>query len=273
MNPYLQQWFAARAAIDSGLDPTAVWSNYSSLGGACDRLDVQAYLHGLLMIDVLQRDMVAHAINELLDDAGSLVRRAAYSTDDVTLATGVVTESSFEDCTDAALWRLVSSSYPLLRTDAAERRRLGSLTETGLFETPAEERFDRITREARGLFGVHSALVSLIGERRQFIKSVTGSIVANVPREISFCNRTISEDRMLVVRNALEHEHFRENPLVLHKPHIRFYAGYPLTGPGGWRIGSFCILDNKPREFTAGDALALRALAGRAQSELEKTGH
>lgn len=271
MNPYLQQWFTARAVADTGLDPDGVWANYTSLGGQCGLLEVQAYLHGLTLIDEFQRDMVSHAVNEMLDDANSPARRAAYSTDDVSLATGVITESSFEGCTDAAMKRFVTSSYGYFRGDHAERRRLASLAQTGLVGTPAEERFDRITREAQQVFGVSSASVALIGEHQQFIKSVTGPIGQNVPRDVSFCNQTIRENRMLVVRDALAHEQFRTNPLVLEEPHIRFYAGYPLTGPGDWRIGSLCVIDDKPREFTVEDEVVLRLLAGRAQRELEKT--
>ncbi|GAA2173389.1 hypothetical protein GCM10009784_07470 [Arthrobacter parietis] len=269
MDPYLQQWFTARAVADTALDLDDVWTGYTNLGGWCDRVEFQAYLSGLALIDELQRDMVSHAVNEALDGVSSPARRAAYSTDDVSLATGVITESSFESCTDAALRRFVTSSYAYLEGADAERRRLDSLTQTGLLGTPAEERFDRITREAQRVFGVSSASLALIGEHQQFIKSVTGPIGQNVPRHISFCNATIREKRMLVVRDALVHEQFRTNPLVLEQPHIRFYAGYPLTGPEGWRIGSLCIIDDKPRAFSLEDEMALRLLAGQAQRELE----
>ena len=271
MDPYLQQWFTARAVADTGLDLEEVWTNDTSLGGWCGLLEVQAYLHGLILLDELQRDMVSHAVNEILDNASSPVQRAAYSTDDVSLATGVITQSSFGSCTDAALRRFVASSYGYLKGDDAERRRLESLTQTGLLGTSAEERFDRITREAQQVFGVSSASLALIGEHQQFIKSVTGPIGQNVPRDVSFCNETIRENRMLVVRDALVHEQFRSNVLVLQEPRIRFYAGYPLTGPGGWRIGSLCIIDDKPREFTVEDEMVLRLLAGQAQRELEAT--
>ena len=147
MDPYLQQWFTARAVADTALDLDDVWTGYTNLGGWCDRVEFQAYLSGLALIDELQRDMVSHAVNEALDGVSSPARRAAYSTDDVSLATGVITESSFESCTDAALRRFVTSSYAYLEGADAERRRLDSLTQTGLLGTPAEERFDRITRE------------------------------------------------------------------------------------------------------------------------------
>lgn len=271
MDPYLQEWFTARAAADTGLDPDAVWAHYISIGGQCDLIDVKAYLHGLILLEAFQRDMVSHAVNQMLDDAASPARRAAYTTDDISLASGVPAESSFESCTDAALGRFVAASSVLFLNDRAESRRLESLRRTGLMGTPAEERFDRITRDARGTFGVSSASIALIGEHNQFIKSVAGPIGENVPRSVSFCSQTIRKERIMVVRNALTDEHFGMNPLVQEKPRIRFYAGYPLKGPGNWRIGTLCVIDDKPRGFTGKDRSALLRLAAVAQKELETT--
>ncbi len=277
MDPYQQQWFAAHAVVGGGLQIDEVWANYASLGGTADRLEVQAYLHGLASLESIHRDMVSHSINELLEDAGFPGRPAAYSTDDVSLETGQITDGAYEACTDEALARFVTS-YSAGKGSAArqsrkdeEQSRLLSLARTGLLETGAEERFDRITREAREVFGVSSSSLALIGARHQFIKSVTGPIGQNLPRDVSFCNRTIQKDRTLIVRDALLHDDFSTNPQVVERPRIRFYAGHPLTGPGGWRIGSLCIIDDKPREFTMEDHLVLRLLTAEAQRELDTT--
>ena len=51
------------------------------------------------------------------------------------------------------------------------------------------------------------------------------------------------------VPNMLEDERFKE--CLLARSGIRFYAGAPLTTRQGHTLGSFCVLDNKPRELTA----------------------
>ncbi|MBG6191581.1 GAF domain-containing protein [Arthrobacter sp. CAN_A212] len=269
MNPHLQQWFTRLAAVNSGLDLDAAWEVYTSIGGSCDVLEFKAYVSGLLQLGDFERDMVSHAINEMLDDGRSPVRRAAYTTDNISLASGIPSESTFESPTDPALKRLTISAAALFPLNGAETRRLRSLHLTGLMGSAPEERFDRITREARAAFGVSSASIALIGQHRQFIKSVTGPIGANVPRRISFCNQTIRNRQSMVVPNALADKSFSNNPLVQLKPHIRFYAGYALRGPGGWPIGTLCVIDDSPRGFSAADELTLKRLAAEAQSEIE----
>ncbi|MBT2566285.1 SpoIIE family protein phosphatase [Arthrobacter sp. ISL-85] len=155
-----------------------------------------------------------------------------------------------------------------LRIAPDEPARLKSLAETGLLDSPAEEGFDRITRLAQKLFGVSAASVALIGEDRQFLKSVVGDLEVNAPREVSFCTHTILTPHTLVVEDAQQDERFSNNPLVLGQPNIRFYAGQPLQGPGGHNIGTLCIIDQEPRTFTEEQKQVLHDLAAIAQREI-----
>ncbi|WP_026548906.1 GAF domain-containing protein [Arthrobacter sp. Br18] len=106
-------------------------------------------------------------------------------------------------------------------------------------------------------FDVSMATVSLIDDHRQFLNSVVGQVLQNMPRKISFCNATIRNAGLLVVNDAQTDERFTTNPLVTGEPYIRFYACYPLKGPGGWTIGTLCVIDQKPRGFTTEDEQAL----------------
>ena len=113
-----------------------------------------------------------------------------------------------------------------------EALRLQALRGLALLDTEAEERFDRITRTAVRLFGVPTALVSLVDDCRQWFKSKQGLGVTETSRDISFCGHAILGTVALVVPDALADPRFADNPLVTGPPHIRFYAGFPLGGPG-----------------------------------------
>ena len=149
-----------------------------------------------------------------------------------------------------------------------EERRLEALHALRVLDTPPEERFDRYTRIAAGLFDVPIAMVSLIDRDRQWFKSRHGFDVAETPRETAFCAHTILDNAVLQVPDALQDERFADNPAVSGQPRVRFYAGAPLAAPDGSRVGSLCLIDGRPRQLDERQLTLLRDLADLVQAEL-----
>ena len=149
-----------------------------------------------------------------------------------------------------------------------EVSRLSTLKSLNILDTDPETRFDRLTRLAKRMFDVPIALVSLVDEDRQWFKSCVGLDVTETPRDISFCQHTIKDNVPLIVEDATKHELFSDNPLVTDEPYIRFYAGIPVKAINGDNLGTFCIIDIKPRELTQNDIEALLDLAKLAEREL-----
>lgn len=154
------------------------------------------------------------------------------------------------------------------RIPTEEASRLAELDALCILDTPPEERFDRVTRTAQRLFRVSFVLVSLIDKNRQWFKSNQGLGASETPRQISFCGHAILSDAVLVVEDATLDPRFFDNPLVTSGPLIRFYAGVPLHGPNGYRIGTLCIIDTKPRQFSELDLIALKDLGAMIDAEL-----
>jgi diguanylate cyclase (GGDEF)-like protein len=142
------------------------------------------------------------------------------------------------------------------------------LKSLNVLDTPAEERFDRVTRMAKRMFRVPIALVSIVDEDRQWFKSVQGLDACQTPRNISFCGHAILGEDIFLIQNAQEDPRFADNPLVAGPPNIRFYAGCPLRAPDGAKVGTLCIIDTAPREFDHDDAVALHDLAAMVEDEL-----
>jgi signal transduction histidine kinase len=151
------------------------------------------------------------------------------------------------------------------RTDfpipANEAERIDALQWYGILDSEPEEGFDRITRMACRLLDVPICLVSLVDSERQWFKSRQGLDVEETSRDVSFCTYAILQDQVTVVPNALEDVRFRNNPLVLQEPKIRFYAGAPLTTHAGYNLGTFCIIDTRPRELNDDQITLLRDLS------------
>jgi diguanylate cyclase (GGDEF)-like protein len=146
--------------------------------------------------------------------------------------------------------------------------RLATLKSLDVLDTPPEERFDRVTRMARRMFRVPTALVSLVDEHRQWFKSRAGLDACETPRNISFCGHAILGDDVFLIRNALADQRFADNPLVTGPPNVRFYAGVPLRAHNGAKLGTLCLLDSAPRDFDEDDKVALRDLASMVEDEL-----
>jgi GAF domain-containing protein len=149
-----------------------------------------------------------------------------------------------------------------------EFERIQSVQALGILDTPPEERFDKLTRAATLIFHVPISTLTIIDAQREWFKSCQGLAQKEGDRAISFCGHALVENEMLVVTDAAKDERFADNPMVIGDPHIRFYAGVPIVGADGRRIGVFCIKDTKPREFSPEDREILEGLASWAELEI-----
>lgn len=150
-----------------------------------------------------------------------------------------------------------------------ETARQAALDKTGLVYTPAEERFDRVTRLAARLFNAPMAAISLIDRDVQWFKSAIGLASAETPRATSICSHALASGR-LVVENALADPRFADNPDVLAPPHIRAYAGKTIHSDSGHALGTLCVMDSNPRAFTSEELQLLEDLSAIVEVELRR---
>lgn len=150
-----------------------------------------------------------------------------------------------------------------------EQRRLNALRRLHLMDSEPEERFDRICRIASRLLGTPIAYISLLDDARQFFKSAVGlPDVKETPKEHSFCKFTIDGRLALYVPDAANDQRFHTNPYVTGPPGVRCYLGEPLFTCDGYAVGTFCVLDLKPRKLEPEERELFRDLASLAEREL-----
>ncbi|RFA31024.1 hypothetical protein CAI21_03365 [Alkalilimnicola ehrlichii] len=113
------------------------------------------------------------------------------------------------------------------------------------------------------------ALITLVGEERQWFKASFGTFMEETAREASFCVHTLTCNRLLIVPDTRQDPRFAENPLVVGEPHIVFYAGMPLIDSNGVHLGALCVVDYKSRDLTTTQREALRSLGQYAMTQLE----
>ncbi|WP_024560921.1 sensor domain-containing diguanylate cyclase [Franconibacter pulveris 601] len=151
---------------------------------------------------------------------------------------------------------------------ANEKERLQALYMTDLLDKKDMERLDRLTRLASTVFGVPTALITLVDRDRQWMISTNGFQLRETRRDVSFCAHAILQQGVFVVPDATADPRFFDNPLVTGEPKICFYAGCPVRLPGGTIAGTICIIDTLPRDFSPANVNTLLDLAAVVEDEL-----
>ncbi|MFC3333778.1 GAF domain-containing hybrid sensor histidine kinase/response regulator [Flavobacterium palustre] len=150
-----------------------------------------------------------------------------------------------------------------------EPERLAALKRYNILDTLPEHAFDDATKLVSYICGVPIAHISFIDENRQWFKSEIGIGVSEVPREISFCQYTIMDTKLVEIPDTFLNEQFRNDPNVVDGFKIRFYAGIPLTTPDGYNIGTICAIDHTTKELNDNQRNALSIIAKHVINQLE----
>lgn len=151
--------------------------------------------------------------------------------------------------------------------------RLAMLRRTGLLDSPPEAAFDRLTRLASKILRAPVSLVSLVDDHRQYFKSGYGlqepyTTIRETPLSHSFCQHVVGTHEPLIISDARRHPLVHDS-LGITELGVIAYAGIPLTLPNGETLGSFCVVDMNPREWSAEDIEILRELAESVITEIE----
>jgi GAF domain-containing protein len=155
---------------------------------------------------------------------------------------------------------------PAPANDAA---RVAALEKYAILDSEPEQAFDDLAKLATFICKTPIALVSLIDGERQWFKSKIGINATETPREVAICSTAIQQSDVFVVPDAQKDERFQNNPLVVSEPHIRFYAGAPLITEDGFALGTLCVLDLVPHEFSHEQKEALKTLGRLVLAQME----
>ncbi|HEX6699115.1 MAG TPA: PAS domain-containing protein [Gaiellaceae bacterium] len=130
-----------------------------------------------------------------------------------------------------------------------------------------EHDFDDLAGLAAAVCDAPIASIALVDSDRVWLKARTGVEVDEIPRDLALSAEAMVTDDVFVVSDAANDERYRE--LAVSALGVRFFACAPLVAPSGARLGAVCVLDQRPRELTAAQADALRAIARQAITQLE----
>ena len=150
-----------------------------------------------------------------------------------------------------------------------EEMRLLDLSTYHLQNPGTEIEFDQLSELLAQYFNCPIALVTIIDSDRQWFKGKIGTTETGNSRELSFCSHTLFGDDVLVVEDATKDERFFDNPFVSGEFNIRFYAGAPIVSTEGYKLGTICLYDTKPKKLSVSKKKALGLFSNQVTKLLE----
>lgn len=169
------------------------------------------------------------------------------------------------------------NTYPVEIPDGHDDRLVGparpnALQATGLMDGPPKEAFDRVVRLTMQLVGASAGLLVLVDDRRLVLKACAGvpagyADLHRAPLHSSFCQYVVTQDRALAVPDARLHPLLSGNAAVSGQGVIAC-LGVPVRAPDDQPIGSLCVIDNQPRDWTDTQLVAMQDMAAIIETEL-----
>ena len=178
---------------------------------------------------------------------------------------------------DSAQAAEAQTERPAAERGVASESRLQALEDTGLMDSPPEPAYDRLTHLAAEVLKAPVALISLVDDRRQFFKSSVGlpepwASRRETPLTHSFCQHVVNEQQPLVVGDAAKDPRVADNRAVPDLG-VTAYLGVPLTNYDGHILGSLCVIDSQPRQWSKHDVDMLTDLSLSVMAEIELRRH
>ena len=143
--------------------------------------------------------------------------------------------------------------------------RLKLLRELELTAKGNETIYDRLTELASRIIGAPISLMSMVASDRQVFKSAFGlqgwaAEDGETPLSHSFCQYVVTTNKPMVVSDARNDDLLKDN-LAIRDLNVIGYLGIPITLMDGQRLGSFCVIDNEPRDWAYVEIALMQELA------------
>lgn len=153
-----------------------------------------------------------------------------------------------------------------------EENRIEALKEYSFLDTETQKVLGNLTKLAAQICGTSGSQINFLGEYWQWALATTGWGPTKLSREVGFCKHTLqSENRYMVVEDALKDDRFSDNPMVTRPPpHTqRFYAGITIKSEDNHPLGTLCVYDSEPKQLTDQQLESLQILANEVETHLK----
>ena len=153
-----------------------------------------------------------------------------------------------------------------------EALRIEALNQYEVLNSAPDPILDDLTSLAAQICDTPVAAISLIGSDRIWLRSRFGIESLDLSLGSLPCETTILGDTVYEITDARNDPDYAPDGILIEGRPYRFYAGAPLTTPGGVSIGALLVLDYHPRNLTPAQSSALSVLSRQVITRLELNG-
>jgi GAF domain-containing protein len=159
------------------------------------------------------------------------------------------------------------------RAKLADPVRLKAIEDTGLLDAQEDPVLHRLTRLAAKTLDASVALMSLVGEDRQFFASSWGlpepwATQRGTTLLHSFCQHVVVSNQPLLVTDARKHPLVQRN-LAIQDLDVIAYIGVPLVDASDNTLGSLCVIEHEPRQWRSQEVELLHDIAAAVMDRVE----
>lgn len=154
-----------------------------------------------------------------------------------------------------------------------ETLRLEALRRYDILDTPPEAGFDELTMLAADICEVPVAAMTLMDGNRLWFKSRFHIDAVEVPWNVVLCRHVVETAAPITIDDLRKDQRFKDNPVVVGAPGLRFYAGAPLLTAERLCLGTLCVMDLVPRVLSQRQQRALTSLANQVMRLLDARVH
>ncbi len=158
----------------------------------------------------------------------------------------------------------------MTRNPILDPARLDAVVRSGLIDSRREAAFDELTSLAAQLLDAPFAFMTVVDDRRSFWKSAHGINDGTRSNSVSdsFCQYVIELGDELMVGDAEHHPITARNPSIVSMG-VKAWAGCPVVLDGK-TLGTFCVVDQRIRDWTDRDREVIRTLASSVNREVAR---
>jgi GAF domain-containing protein len=144
----------------------------------------------------------------------------------------------------------------------ANLHRLEAVRRSGLIERGRDVALDHLAASAAAELRTPMAFLNVLDDTWEHRVAAHGAAgPRQQPVERSYCQYVVAHDDVVVITDATADPLVRDHPATAEG--VRAYLGVPIRRDGRC-LGSFCVVDDHPRDWTEEDLAALRGYARRA---------